>query len=582
MRFDDFLYEHLGKIGKYQKIQFFLVCLPTAVVAMHALSWTFSAVEVPSRCALPDEGVDSRFFSDSSKLKIDSCLDGENKRVDISMFGNNGITCKYDSCHYANDSSMCERHVYEHSRVYTATERWDLTCQRSWIKATVQASYYVGQMLGSITFGILGDKIGRKKVFCLAIVIQIACGLSLAWAPWWPLYALFRMGTGFAHPGIFVIAVVIGTELVSPRHRRLASFITSIFFSIGQIILGLEAMFITDYRWLHIIIALPDILFLTYYWLVPESARWLVSRRRFEEADKVLQKAAKMNKTTLPSKWWEQIDTFDTTGKIEKQDQDSSNPLSKCPFDKPTGVDESKKHGFADLFRTPEIRKRMLVAMFLWPTVAMVYYGMAMKANVLGGDIYWNFIFAAIIEIPAVIAVYFLIDRIGRRFLIALGFFLAGTCLIANWALSKSSLADSIPLAIVQMLITKGSIAGTYTAIYTYTPELFPTPIRNTAMGCCSTIARVGAITASYVAFWIVERFGKVYMIIPFGILAVTAALLTIIFLPETMGKHLPDTIEEVESQARKIRILKANKVIDSRGHKLAPIDRPSVQVNDF
>ena len=41
----------------------------------------------------------------------------------------------------------------------------------------------------------------------------------------------------------------------------------------------------------------------------------------------------------------------------------------------------------------------------------MVYYGMAMKANVLGGDIYWNFIFAAIIEIPADIAVYFLIDR---------------------------------------------------------------------------------------------------------------------------------------------------------------------------
>ena len=93
-------------------------------------------------------------------------------------------------------------------------------------------------------------------------------------------------------------------------------------------------MFITDYRWLHIIIALPDILFLTYYWLdlkmaldfhfylirlVPESARWLVSRRRFEEADKILQKAAKMNKVTLPNKWWEQIDTFDTTGKIEKQ-----------------------------------------------------------------------------------------------------------------------------------------------------------------------------------------------------------------------------------------------------------------------
>lgn len=41
----------------------------------------------------------------------------------------------------------------------------------------------------------------------------------------------------------------------------------------------------------------------------------------------------------------------------------------------------------------------------------MVYYGMAMKTNVLGGDLYINFIFGAAIEIPALIIVYLTIDR---------------------------------------------------------------------------------------------------------------------------------------------------------------------------
>lgn len=42
--------------------------------------------------------------------------------------------------------------------------------------------------------------------------------------------------------------------------------------------------------------------------IVPESARWLISQRRFEEADKILQKAAKFNKRTLPANWYEQLE----------------------------------------------------------------------------------------------------------------------------------------------------------------------------------------------------------------------------------------------------------------------------------
>ncbi len=60
-------------------------------------------------------------------------------------------------------------------------------------------------------------------------------------------------------------------------------------------------------------------------------------------------------------------------------------------------------------------------------------------------------------------------------------------------------------VSIAQFLLTKAAITGTYATIYTFMPELFPTVIRNTAMGVCSMIARVGAISASYIAMWLVS-----------------------------------------------------------------------------
>lgn len=55
------------------------------------------------------------------------------------------------------------------------------------------------------------------------------------------------------------------------------------------------------------------------------------------------------------------------------------------------------------------------------------------------------------------------------------------------------------------MMISRGAITGTYAAIYTYTPELFPTVIRNTAMGICSMVARLGAISGTYLSMWLVS-----------------------------------------------------------------------------
>jgi OCT family organic cation transporter-like MFS transporter 4/5 len=167
-------------------------------------------------------------------------------------------------------------------------------------------------------------------------------------------------------------------ELVGPSKRKMAGVITGGFFALGQIILGLIAYFVRDVSHLShrvfnnicFAVPAPSISYLVAcahirrvllvgdcshlfasmspiarFRIVPESARWLVSLERFEEADEILQKAARMNKRQLPERWWEQIEV------VEKVMEASG---------------KERKYNLFDLVRTPVMRRRSLSAFFCW------------------------------------------------------------------------------------------------------------------------------------------------------------------------------------------------------------------------
>ncbi|VDK29051.1 unnamed protein product [Gongylonema pulchrum] len=513
MKFDELLFKHLGEFGRYQRIQFTLVCLPIIFVSMHALSWTFTAASVPHRCRLEsEEGTRANYWTHSSLLLPSNCTEKHKGQ------------CRYQECRLRNEATCHHGYVYDLSSIkYSAINRWDIVCERAVLKALIQSTYYMGQMGGSLLFGFLGDRIGRKRVFFIAIITLITSGILMAVVPYWAAFALLRAAVGFAHPGIFVIAVVIVMELVGPSKRKIASVISGLFFSFGQILLGCLAYFIRDYRYLQLAISVPVVVFLCYWWLVPESARWLVTQNRYEEADKILQRAAKINGAELPEKWWDQID-------IPEKSSGNRSP--------------QRKYNYFDLVRTPRMRLRTFACFFLWPVVSMIYYGVSMKTDFLGGDFYATFIIGGVAEVPALLLLFAFIDKFGRKPFFAGGYFVAAVCMLTNLLLPAKT---HWFVSVAQFLLTKAAITSCYAAIYTATPELYPTVIRNTAMGCCSMIARVGAILSSYIAMWLVEQFGAWAMIIPFGSLSLVAGLIVIFFIPETMGKPLPETIEEIE-----------------------------------
>ena len=113
MKFDDLVTTYLGEFGRYQKIQFALVILPTIFCAFHSLSWTFTAPNIAHRCRLESETLNPQpEYSIGPNAYIDGCQN-------VTETG----LCVYESCSF-NDGTPCKYgYAYGDYSRYTAVER---------------------------------------------------------------------------------------------------------------------------------------------------------------------------------------------------------------------------------------------------------------------------------------------------------------------------------------------------------------------------------------------------------------------------------------------------------------------------
>ena len=110
--------------------------------------------------------------------------------------------------------------------------------------------------------------------------------------------------------------------------------------------------------------------------LLPESPRWLLSKRKTEAARDLMMKAAKRN------------------GK----EVDLSNHVLKAPETDETSK-QQEELGFLDLFKTKDICIITIVMFFCWPILTMGYFGLGLSMTQLGGNTFINFILGALVEV---------------------------------------------------------------------------------------------------------------------------------------------------------------------------------------
>lgn len=306
-------------------------------------------------------------------------------------------------------------------------------------------------------------------------------------------------------------------ELAGPSARSLAGAVVHFVFSIGQILLGVTAIYVHNFRTILQILFGPTFFVITYVWLVPESVRWLMHTGKMEQAKEILLKAAKINDVQL-----------------------SDGAMAHLNETKKECDNENTKSPLRDALKSRIIFVRLITFCFCWFSINFVYYGLNVHSVAIGGSKYVNFTILNLAEIPAVIMTYVLMTRMGRKTL------LIGSVLFCSVACVVSEIIpdDYLHFRLSMLVLGKFGVTIAFTILYMFTSEIFPTGIRQSCLNVCQTLGRCGSILAPQTPLLV--HILPELPIISFGGIGVLTGFL-VLTLPETRNTPLPDTIDEAE-----------------------------------
>lgn len=207
---------------------------------------------------------------------------------------------------------------------------------------------------GSGVFGFLADYFGRKKIFIIAIVFMSLTGVGQAVSTNYLMFTIFAFLNAVGTSGVYPLAFILGVEMVGKGKREMAGVILNYFYSLGQALVGVIAWIDGDWVNLQYWVSAPPILFIVYYWIIPESARWLMAKKRNRKAFKIIRKAASSNGVELSQGI---LDSFnDEIAEESHEGKDSSEQKDS----------KNKKAAYLELLRSRTMIIRCLVLFFIW------------------------------------------------------------------------------------------------------------------------------------------------------------------------------------------------------------------------
>ncbi|XP_062428303.1 solute carrier family 22 member 3 isoform X2 [Rhea pennata] len=510
--FDEVLKE-AGEFGRFQKRVFFLLCQTGITFSFLFASVVFlgqapenywcripGATELSERCGWTLE--EEHNFTVLPLRLVNKSLSRECERLDTAW--DTSTSCASPLARYGNRSAgsllltACrDDWVYEEPYSSIVSE-YNLVCGNAWMLDLTQAILNLGFLAGAFTLGYAADRYGRILIYLLSCLGVGICGIIVAFAPSFTVFLIFRF---------LQVTEIVGSD------QRIIGIVIQIFFTLGIMILPGIAYWIPSWQGIQLAISLPNFLFLLYYWAVPESPRWLLTRKKGERALKIMHNIAKHNGKYLSPHYSE----------ITVSNEEVSNP------------------SFLDLVRTPQMRRNTLILMYAWFTSALIYQGLVMRLGIVGGNLYLDFFISGAVELPAALLILVTIDRIGRRPPFAISNIVAGiACFITAF------LPEDLPwFKTTVATLGRLGITMAFEIVYLVNTELYPTTLRNFGVSVCSSLCDLGGIIAPFLLFRLAAIWLELPLII-FSILAVVCGLL-VLLLPETKGIALPETVEGVE-----------------------------------
>lgn len=515
----------LGTWGPFQKIIFILLCTSTVPNGFSAFSVIFLADIPPHHCRIPDNNLSEAWMNASVPFQQ---VEGKLERVKCSRY-NLDVIRNFSSLgftpHDVNltdimTESCADGWVYS-KEIYQSTivSEFDLVCNNNWKQPFTSSVYFLGVLFGSFFSGQLSDRFGRKPVLFATMMVQTFFTFIQVFSPSWEVFSILFFIVGLGQISNYVAAFVLGAELFSGSVRVLYTALgVSLFFAIGYMMLPLIAFYIRDWRMLLVAMSVPGLIYIPLWWFIPESPRWLLSQGRTLEVEQILRDACKKNKVTAP--------------KIIFQTTEDEGQICK-PND---------KNNILDLVRTRNIRHTTLILFLVWMTLSMGYFGLSLNTSRLHGSPFLNCFISAAIEVPAYVLGWLSLRCGPRRLACSASMLLGGGVLYFIQLVP----ADLPALSTAFEMLGKFGIAIGTALMFVYTGEIYPTVLRNTAVGSCAMVSRIGSAIAPYFIHLSIFYKSLPHMIL--GSLCVLSAVSTL-FLPETFRRPLPETIQHMQKR---------------------------------
>jgi putative MFS transporter len=352
--------------------------------------------------------------------------------------------------------------------------QWDLeNTTLSWIGAIG----FVGMALGASLGGLLADRIGRRQVFALTLLVYgLATGAAaLSWSVGALLAFRFLIGLGLGAE--LPVASTLVSEFAPARIRGRVVVLLESFWALGWLLAALVGYFVIPasddgWRWALALGAVPAAYAVVVRLALPESVRFLEQRGSHDEAESVVRRFEDSAGVTPPA---------------------VPSPVSGAA---PTAPSRGPALRPAALWGAG-LRGRTASLWAVWFAVNFSYYGAFIWIPTLlvasGLGLVQSFGYTLVItaaQLPGYAVAALLVELWGRR--PTLSVFLVGSAVSAL----VFGTAGSVTLTVAAGMALSFFNLGAWGALYAVSPEVYPTALRGTGTGAAAGFGRIASVLA--------------------------------------------------------------------------------------
>lgn len=351
------------------------------------------------------------------------------------------------------------------------SDDWSITPQSLGV---VFSAALIGMTLGAAFLSPYSDKIGRRKVILLSLVLVSVGMVATAFANSVSQLIVLRFLAGLGIGSMLASMTSLVSEFAPNKHRNLFILILQAGYPIGAIITGfIAAAILPEQGWRPLFVIAGGISLLgvpLVWWLLPESLSFLAKRQprnALAQINATLKKMSVAPFESLPAVQEKQVLSNSVNSLLRRQYRNATLSLWGAFF-----------MSFATLYFLLSWVVKLAIESGL-PLASAIYAGVALNLGGFAGGIFLGAIS----------------NRFGLTRVIAV-FAVIGAALCIVYGTAKAGVATMLVLVFLLMFFVQGAFTG----LYAVAVRIYPTEIRTTGVGWAIGAGRTGAILGPVIA----------------------------------------------------------------------------------